>query len=229
MNNRILIADDEEDVRSLVATNLKIAGFTPVEAPDGASALARIREAEPALVVLDLMMPGLSGVELCRILKGDPRMSRIPVIMLTAKARESDRIAGLEMGADDYITKPFSPRELVLRVQMVIRRRAGYDDADNTICIGDVRLDRERHVVQVRGKAIELTATEFKLLATLMETQGRVQSREKLLTGVWGYETAIDTRTVDIHVRRIREKLGRAASYIHTIRGFGYRMSGPEG
>jgi len=175
--------------------------------------------------VLDIMMAGMNGLEVCRLLKADVATTHIPLIMLTAKAEEPDRITGLELGADDYMTKPFSPRELVLRVKSVLRRSTPAANHESTqLKAGLVAVDRERHIVRVRGKQVELTATEFKLLTLLIERRGRVQGRDGLLNEVWGYESAIDTRTVDTHVRRLREKLGPAADCIETIRGFGYRV-----
>jgi len=225
----ILVADDEEDVLKLVGTNLKNAGFRVVDAKDGATALEKARSESPALVVLDLMLPGMPGSEVCKALRSDSVTARIPIIMLTAKAEESDRIVGLELGADDYITKPFSPRELVLRVKSVIRRSSGEPEVINPLQVEEIVVDPSRHQVMAKGKVVELTATEFKLLVILMERRGRVQNRERLLNDVWGYKTAIDTRTVDTHVRRLREKLGRAADCIETVRGFGYRIEENSG
>ncbi len=214
MNNRILIADDDEDVSRLVSRNLKSAGFRVEEVTDGAAVIVHTRNEIPALIVLDVMLPGLTGFEVCKLLKSDPRTGAIPIIMLTAKAQEGERVQGLELGADDYMTKPFSPRELVLRVQSQLRRTQSQDATGKILRAGDLVLDRTRCSVRVKGKPIELTATEFKLLELLMERQGRVQSREKLLHEVWGYEGAIESRTVDIHVLRLRAKLGRAAGWI---------------
>jgi two-component system phosphate regulon response regulator PhoB len=221
---KILVAEDEQDVRALVCNALRNAGLVPLEAASGPAALETVRRQPPDLVVLDLMLPGMHGLDVCKALKVGPETSRIPIIMLTAKAEEVDRIVGLELGADDYITKPFSPRELVLRVQSVLRRAAGQPEETMTVEIGDILVDQTRHAVTVKGRPIELTATEFKLLVTLIERKGRVQSRDVLLNDVWSYESAIDTRTVDTHVRRLREKLGKSARYIETVRGFGYRM-----
>lgn len=223
-NNRILVADDEPDVLNLVTLNLKGAGFTVLQAEDGNTALQQAREALPALIILDLMLPEMSGLEVCKVLKKDPQTAQIPVIMLTAKAEEIDRIVGLELGADDYITKPFSPRELILRVKSVLRRVNAAGESKDQLTLGDIQIDRSRYEVLVKGKPVEFTATEFKLLALLIERRGRVQSRDVLLNDVWGYESVIDTRTVDTHIRRLREKLGNAADCIETIRGFGYRV-----
>jgi two-component system phosphate regulon response regulator PhoB len=188
-------------------------------------ALEIARAEEPDLVVLDLMMPGMSGLEVTKQLKQSPATNRIPILMLTARAEEVDRIVGLELGADDYVTKPFSPREIVLRVQAVLRRAASPDLArEEVLEIGPIKIDRAKHEVCINGQSCDFTATEFKLLNVLMERRGRLQSREVLLNDVWGYESAIDTRTVDTHVRRLREKLGPAADVIETVRGFGYRM-----
>ena len=224
-NKKILVADDEPDVLHLVAINLKNAGFNVIKAGDGLSALTKARETHPALIVLDLMLPEMSGLEVCRVLKKEPMTAQIPIIMLTAKSEEVDRIVGLELGADDYLTKPFSPRELVLRVKSVLRRASGAAEAGDHLALGEIRIDRARYEVTVAGRAVDFTATEFKLLTVLIERRGRVQSRDTLLNDVWGYESAIDTRTVDTHVRRLREKLGKAADCIETVRGFGYRIA----
>jgi two-component system phosphate regulon response regulator PhoB len=220
----VLVAEDEEDVLFLVAQSLQQAGFNVLKAADGQSALRQARQQAPALVVLDLMLPVMTGLEVCRELKQDPATRHIPIIMLTAKAEEVDRIVGLELGADDYITKPFSPRELVLRTKSVIRRSAPQAEAEDILKHGGIEVDRARHRVMVHGAPVEFTATEFNLLALLLERRGRVQSRNTLLNDVWGYENSIDTRTVDTHIRRVREKLGAAADCIETIRGFGYRV-----
>jgi two-component system phosphate regulon response regulator PhoB len=226
-NKKILVADDEVDVLNLVASNLKTAGFNVLKAEDGRAALEHARNSSPALIVLDLMLPGLSVLEVCKMLKSDPATKLIPIIMLTAKAEEVDRIVGLELGADDYITKPFSPRELVLRVKSVVRRASSPGQVEETLKLGEIRVDRARYEVLVKGKPVDFTATEFKLLTLLMERRGRVQSRDTLLNDVWGYESVIDTRTVDTHIRRLREKLGKSADCIETIRGFGYRITEP--
>lgn len=223
-SKKVLVADDESDVLNLVCNNLKSAGFIPLQAEDGPRALEQARSQIPALIVLDLMLPGMSGLEVCKALKAEPATKNIPILMLTAKAEEVDRILGFELGADDYMTKPFSPRELVLRVQSVLRRATAQPEKAEVLKLGEILVDRTRHTVAVRGKELDLTATEFKLLSTLMERRGRVQSRDVLLNDVWGYESVIDTRTVDTHVRRLREKLGKASDCIETIRGFGYRM-----
>lgn len=220
----ILLVDDEPDVLDLVESFLARNGsFAVSRARDGVEALTKARAEMPALVVLDLMMPKMSGIELCKLLKAHPATRAVPIIMLTAKADEVDRILGLELGADDYVTKPFSPRELALRINAILRRGAPAT-FDQHLVVGPVTVDLERHRVSVSGEPITLTAVEFRLLATLMQRPGRVHARDRLLSEVWGYETMIDTRTVDTHVRRLRDKLGKAANLIETIRGFGYRI-----
>lgn len=221
---RILIVEDEKDVVDLLTLNLqKMGEFSISIANDGATGLTKARAETPALIILDLMLPKMSGLEVCKVLKTDAKTRDIPVMMLTARAAEIDRIAGLEHGADDYVTKPFSPREVVLRAKAILRRAAS--DADAEIFDGGgITIDPARHRVSVKGKAVGLTSIEFKLLQTLAQRRGRVQPRDRLLFDVWGYETLIDTRTVDTHVRRLREKLGAAGDIIETVRGFGYRF-----
>ena len=216
--------DDEPEAVELVEFNLKKAGFDVITAADGAQALKKARSIQPDLIVLDLMMPEIDGLEVCKILRRDPATARIPIIMLTAKAAEVDRIVGLELGADDYVTKPFSPRELVLRVNKVLRRGQPDQAEPDTFKFGDLLIDSPRHLVKWRGKSVELTNTEFKLLTLLAKRCGRVQSREHLLRDVWEYSATVDTRTVDTHMRRLREKLGSAAKHLETIRGVGYRF-----
>jgi two-component system phosphate regulon response regulator PhoB len=225
MQHKIMVVDDEADVIDMLVINLRSAGFQVVAVEDGATALAKARTEVPSLIILDLMLPKMPGLEICRVLKSDPATRHIPVIMLTAKAEEVDKIVGLELGADDYVTKPFSPRELILRINRSLRRGKEKVVGVERIAIGELALDHTRHEVLVKGIPVELTATEFRLLALLMERRGRVQGRDSLLNDVWGYESVIDTRTVDTHVRRLREKLGPLATYIETIRGVGYRIS----
>lgn len=223
-NKKILIVEDEPDVVDLLTLQLrKAGGFSIVTAPDGAEGLKKARAEAPALVVLDLMLPRMSGLEVCKVLKSDSVTAHIPIIMLTAKAEEIDRIVGLEFGADDYVTKPFSPREMLLRIKAILRRGPG-ELAEEKLTRGAITIDSARHRVLVGGKPIALTAVEFRLLSMLMKRPGRVQARDRLLNEVWGYESAIDTRTVDTHVRRLREKLGKSAGVIETVRGFGYRL-----
>jgi phosphate regulon transcriptional regulator PhoB len=225
MSHKILIIDDEPDVLDMLEMNLKGGGFKVISAQDGEMGIRKAKDEQPGLIVLDLMLPKMSGLEVCKGLKKDPATMGIPVIMLTAKSDEVDRIVGLELGADDYVTKPFSPRELVLRIKSVLRRASTESVKQERMQLGDLVLDMARHEVVVDGAPINLTATEFRLLSVLMERRGRVQSRDRLLNDVWGYESVIDTRTVDTHVRRLREKLGALADYVETIRGVGYRMS----
>jgi two-component system phosphate regulon response regulator PhoB len=221
---KILVVDDEPDALELIAFNLKGAGFEVLTAPDGECALRLARAHVPDLVLLDLMLPEVDGLEVCKILRRDPATAGVPVIMLTARASEVDRVLGLELGADDYVTKPFSPRELVLRVKNLLRRRTGPEEEVERFTFGELVIDLPRHLVSVQGKAVDLTATEFRLLSVLAQRRGRVQSREQLLRDVWNYESLIDTRTVDTHMRRLREKLGRASRFLDTVRGVGYRF-----
>ncbi len=221
----VLIVDDEADVVDLVRYKLRAAGFTVLEANDGLAALTLAREHRPDAVVLDLMLPHMNGEEVCRQLKGSPDTATIPVLMLTAKGQPAERIAGLEIGADDYITKPFSPRELVLRVEAVLRRVEGAERRREQEAIDDFIIDRGSFEITLLGRRLELTTTEFKLLCLLLDRRGRTQSRETLLSEVWGYTNAMDTRTVDTHIRRLREKLGSHAARIETLRGEGYRFT----
>jgi len=221
---KVLVVEDEEDVVEMLTRAFRRAtGFNVIAATDGATGLRRAREESPALVVLDLMLPKMPGLEVCKILKSDSLTRHIPILMLTAKAEEIDRILGLELGADDYVSKPFSPREIVLRAQAILRRGETPADAQSFVA-GPITIDGVRHQVSVNGKVIHLTGLEFKLLRTLVQRRGRVQQRDRLLSDVWGYESVIDTRTVDTHVRRLREKLGKAGDGIETVRGFGYRL-----
>jgi two-component system phosphate regulon response regulator PhoB len=222
-DRKILIVEDESDVAELLALNLRKAGFRILTATDGEGGLQKAREERPDFIILDLMLPKMSGLEVCKILKSDTATRHIPNLMLTAKAEEIDRVVGLEFGADDYVTKPFSPREIVLRIGAIIRR-AGAKGLEEHLAVGPIMIDAARHVVSVNGKRVNLTGLEFKLLQTLMQRRGRVQARDRLLNDVWGYESVIDTRTVDTHVRRLRKKLGKAADVIESVRGFGYRL-----
>jgi len=218
---KILIVEDESDVADLLEMGLRKAGFKTTTAGDGAAGLQKARDNRPDFIILDLMLPKMSGLEVCRILKGDTATAHIPILMLTAKAEEIDRIVGLEFGADDYVTKPFSPREVTLRIRAILRRG---EKQEEMLQAGPISIDPGRHHVRVNGKRVHLTSLEFKLLRTLIQRRGRVQDRDKLLNEVWGYESVIDTRTVDTHVRRLREKLGKAGNAIETVRGFGYRL-----
>ena len=224
MKQKILVVDDEPDALELISYNLKAAGYDVVTAADGEEALKKARSAQPALILLDVMLPEVDGLEVCKTLRRDAATSAIPIIMLTAKAAEIDRVLGLELGADDYVTKPFSPRELVLRVKSLLRRRSVSEPEPENFDFADLKIDIPRHEVLVSGKPVDLTATEFKLLTVLAERRGRVQSRDALLRDVWEYDNFIDTRTVDTHMRRLRDKLGAAAGHLDTVRGVGYRF-----
>ncbi|MGC6424071.1 MAG: response regulator [Lentimonas sp.] len=222
---RILVLDDEPDVTELLQYKLEQAGYRVDVLNDPLSFIARVREFEPDLMILDIMMPELNGLQLCRIARADPAMKGIPIIFLTAKGEAEDRVAGLETGADDYVSKPFNTKELLLRVANVLNRntRTAEPEGQKRIQIAGVLIDEDIHQLRVDDKEVVLTATEFRLLKLLMERKGRVQSREHLLVNVWHYDTDIETRTVDTHVRRVREKLGPYAHLIETIRGVGYR------
>ena len=225
VRSKILVVDDEPEAVELIEFNLKQAGFDVVAAADGAEALKKARATPPSLILLDLMLPEVDGLEVCKILRRDPATARIPIVMVTAKAAEIDRVLGLELGADDYITKPFSPRELVLRIKNILQRSGAPEQKEEKFKFGELLIDGPRHLVSWRGKRIDLTATEFKLLVLLAQRRGRVQSRDQLLRDVWEYNSLVDTRTVDTHMRRLREKLGPAAEYLDTVRGVGYRFA----
>ena len=225
MKSTVLVVDDESDVVDLIRYKLRGAGFNVLEANDGLTALQAARDQRPDLIVLDLMLPEMPGEEVCRRLKADADTTAIPVLMLTAKGQPAERIAGLEIGADDYLMKPFSPRELVLRVEAVLRRVRGAEKRGDQVKIDGFVIDRGTFEITLDGRKLDLTTTEFKLLGLLLERRGRVQSRESLLTEVWGYTGTVDTRTVDTHIRRLREKLGTRASRIETLRGEGYRFT----
>jgi len=222
---RILIIEDEKDLAELLAFNLEKEGFATRCSFDGKSGLAAAFEYLPDLVVLDLMLPGLLGTEVCKALRKDSRTLRIPVLMVTAKGDEIDRVVGFEVGADDYIVKPFSMRELTLRIKAVLRRCETEQVVDSTLLnLGDITIDTERHRVVSSQMEIDLTSTEFKLLLYLAERRGRVISRDQLLQNVWSYNDVGDTRTVDTHITRLRSKLGPPGEQIKTVRGFGYKI-----
>lgn len=220
----ILIIEDEQDLLDLIAFNLEREGYRVETALDGPSGLDAARRVLPDLVLLDLMLPGMMGTEICKILKKAEKTARIPVIMLTAKGEEIDRVVGFEVGADDYVVKPFSNRELMLRIKAVLRRSEPEKNRDRIISIGPVSIDTGAHTVTSAGVEVVLTTTEYKLLLTLAERAGRVQNRDLLLKNVWGYNYIGDTRTVDTHITRLRTKLGDAGDLIKTVRGFGYKM-----
>lgn len=221
---KILVVDDEPEAVELVEFNLKQAGFDVATAADGDEALKKAKANLPALMVLDLMLPEIDGLEVCKLMRRDATTAKIPILMLTAKASEIDRVLGLELGADDYVTKPFSPRELVLRVKKILDRGKQKTESRESMRFGDLLIDVPKHLASWKGKAFDLTATEFKLLTVLAQRAGRVQSRDALLRDVWEYDSLIDTRTVDTHMRRLREKLGPAAKHLDTVRGVGYRF-----
>ncbi|MDE2848634.1 MAG: response regulator [Gemmatimonadota bacterium] len=224
MRQTILVVDDEPDIVEIIQYNLEKSGFDVIVAADGPVALEKARDETPDLIVLDLMLPGLEGTDICRILKQDERTRSIPILMLTAKSEEIDRIIGLELGADDYVVKPFSPREIALRIRNILRRRS-VPETPGPVRAGPLVIDVEGHHVSVSGSAVALTATEFKLLAVLFQRRGRVQTREELLDVVWGYDYMGYGRTVDAHIKRLREKLGEAAGMVETVRGVGYRFA----
>jgi two-component system phosphate regulon response regulator PhoB len=224
MKPKILVVDDEPDTVELLEFNLRNAGFETISAAEGAEAIRKARSNLVDLIVLDVMLPEMDGLEVCKLLRRDPVTRNIPIIMLTAKAAEIDRVLGLELGANDYLVKPFSPRELLLRIRNLLNQPREQALKAEQLRIGDLVIDIPKHLVTIENKPVDLTATEFKLLALLAERRGRVQSREQLLHDVWEYDSIIDTRTVDTHVRRLREKLGKAARYLDTVRGVGYRL-----
>jgi two-component system phosphate regulon response regulator PhoB len=224
---KILVVEDERDIQDIIAYNLQQAGYEVVLASRGDDAVRMVRQQRPDLVLLDLMLPGLSGKEVCQAIRRDSASQSTPVIMLTAKGEEVDRVVGLEVGADDYVTKPFSMRELMLRVQTILRRAGGKSASAgaSSFEFGCLRVDVEAHRAWVEGREIDLTALEFKLLVTLHERRNRVQRRETLLNDVWGISADVTTRTVDTHVKRLREKLGPAGAFVETVRAVGYRFS----
>ncbi len=225
MAQRILVVDDEPDVLELVRASLAEADYAVDAVGTGREALERLRRSPPDLVVLDWMLPDLSGIEVCRHVRARPELAELPVLMLTAKSDEVDRIVGFELGADDYVTKPFSPRELVLRVRALLRRRAGPGAETHRLDRGPLQVDLGRHRCFVEGQEVTLTAKEFQLLVQLMEHPGRVQTRERLLDRIWGSEVHVTSRTIDTHLKRLREKLGPGGELIQTVRGVGYRFA----
>ncbi|MDG2052055.1 MAG: response regulator [Myxococcota bacterium] len=225
MRRRILVVDDEPDLLELIRLTLDNSGFEVETATRGSEALAALGRCPPDLIVLDLMLPDVSGIEICRKVRGAPEWAHLPIIMVTARSQEFERVIGLEMGADDYVVKPFSPRELVLRVRAVLRRMDAPAEAPHEIRRGVLWLDCEGHRCTVGGRPVELTAKEFRLLSALMSRPGRVLSRDRLLDEVWGAELNVTTRTIDSHMRRLREKLGESGKLIETVRGVGYRLS----
>jgi two-component system alkaline phosphatase synthesis response regulator PhoP len=226
MKEKILIVDDEKDIVKMLDYNLKKEGYRTISCYNAEDALDLTDREHPDLIILDLMLPGMDGLEVCKTLKKENRTARIPIIMLTAKTQEADKIVGLELGADDYITKPFSPRELVARIKAVLRRTQEKEELAEVVKIGDLKIDFSKILVYLKNKPIELTAKEFELLKTLIKVKGRVLSRDYLLDTIWGFDHAIEiqTRTVDVHIRTLRKKLKSEAGHIITVKNYGYRF-----
>lgn len=222
MNPHILLAEDDPHIREGLVAALESEGYRVTAAANGSQALARHAKGSYDLILLDVMMPEVNGFDVCRQIRRRDRT--VPIIMLTAKSEEIDKVVGLELGADDYVTKPFSLRELVLRIRKLLKRSKAADEPGDHLSFGGLEIDGPHHIVKVENQPVTLTATEFRLLLILAKRRGRVQTRERLLQDVWGYDTAIETRTVDTHMRRLREKIGVAADYLETIRGVGYRF-----
>lgn len=228
-SKRILVVDDEPDVTELISYKLKREGYEVAAINDPLEIMGKAREFNPDLFVLDIMMPELDGLKICRMVRADSKLKSVPIIFLTAKGEIEDRIKGLESGADDYLSKPFDTKELALRIGLIFKRMSQDSDSEKgQLVVADILLDDELHAVTLAGAEIELTATEFKLLKLLMERKGRVQTRENLLVNVWNYDTDTETRTIDTHIRRLREKLGERSDLIETVRGVGYRINEPK-
>jgi DNA-binding response OmpR family regulator len=224
MNKLIVIVDDEPDILELVSINLKKASYRVKEFPDSESFFRSLTAEIPDLIILDLMLPDMDGFEVCKFLKGQDKYASIPIIMLTARAEETEKIIGLELGADDYVTKPFSPRELVARVRAVLRRNIPKEETKRIKIGGILVLDTEKYEVELEGKRIELTSTEFKILQLLSTKKGWVFSRDRILQHLWGDDKMVMDRTVDVHIKHLREKLGKASIFIKNIRGVGYKL-----
>ncbi len=226
MKEKILIVEDEKDIIKMLEYNLKKEGFKVITAGDGEDALDLAVRQQPDLILLDLMLPGMDGLEVCKVLKKESKATAIPIIMLTAKGQESDKVVGLELGADDYMTKPFSPRELIARIKAVLRRVTEREKLPEIFQAQDLKIDFAKISVKVKDKPVELTAKEFELLKTLLKAKGRVLSRDYLLDTIWGFDHAmeIQTRTVDVHIRTLRKKLKTASKYIITVKNYGYRF-----
>lgn len=221
---RILVVEDDKNISKLLKYNLEKDGYDCSIAISGEEALDKLKKRPVDLIILDIMLPEMDGFEVTRVIKQDERLRTIPIIMLTAKGEEVDRIVGFELGADDYVVKPFSPRELLLRVKSVLKRGKPEEMKKDILSVGDLVVDIPRHKIMIKNKEIMLTPIEFKLLTILLERRGRVQSRETLLNDVWGIDTLIETRTIDTHIKRVREKLGKLGNLIETVRGVGYRI-----
>jgi len=230
MKEKILIVEDEKDIVRMLEYNLKKEGFRTVSCHDGKMALDLANREHPDLIILDLMLPGMDGLDVCKALRIDTKTAAIPVIILTAKTQEADKVVGLELGADDYVTKPFSLRELTARIKAVLRRAKEKEKLPEVLELGDLILDFSKILVSVKGKSIELTAKEFELLKTLIQAKGRVLSRDYLLDAIWGFNNAmeIQTRTVDVHIRSLRKKLKSEAKHIITVKNYGYRFQPEE-
>ena len=225
MSQKIYIVEDEPDIRETLKYNFSNEGFEVFTAPDGEEALTNIKKVLPDVLILDLMLPGISGLDVCKSIRADDDIRDMSIIMLTAKGEEIDRVIGFELGADDYVTKPFSVRELILRVKVLLKKQRESLVENKLVTFGPIRIDLDAHELKINDKEIVLTALEFKLLQHLVKRKGRVQTREQLLGDVWGYSAEVTTRTVDTHIKRLREKLGNTSDYIQTIRGVGYRFS----
>ena len=225
MSQKIYIVEDEPDIRETLKYNFSNEGFKVSTAPDGEEALSNIKKILPDVLILDLMLPGVSGLDVCKSIRADDDIRDMSIIMLTAKGEEIDRVIGFELGADDYVTKPFSVRELILRVKVLLKKQRESLVENKLVTFGPIRIDLDAHELKINDKEIVLTALEFKLLQHLVKRKGRVQTREQLLGDVWGYSAEVTTRTVDTHIKRLREKLGNTSDYIQTIRGVGYRFS----
>ncbi len=225
MNQKIYIVEDEPDIRETLIYNFSNEGFKVFTAPDGEEALSNIKKVLPDVLILDIMLPGISGLDVCKSIRADDDIKDMSIIMLTAKGEEIDRVIGFELGADDYVTKPFSVRELILRVKVLLKKQHESSAANKLVTFGPIRIDLDAHELKINDKEIVLTALEFKLLQHLVKRKGRVQTREQLLGDVWGYSAEVTTRTVDTHIKRLREKLGNTSDYIQTIRGVGYRFT----
>ena len=225
MSQKIYIVEDEPDIRETLKYNFSNEGFEVFTAPDGEEALSNIKKVLPDVLILDLMLPGLSGLDVCKSIRADDDIRDMSIIMLTAKGEEIDRVIGFELGADDYVTKPFSVRELILRVKVLLKKQRESLVENKLVKFGPIRIDLDAHELKINDKEVVLTALEFKLLQHLVKRKGRVQTREQLLGDVWGYSAEVTTRTVDTHIKRLREKLGNTSDYIQTIRGVGYRFS----
>jgi len=229
MPHKIFIVEDEPDLRDTLSFNFENEGFNVSSFPDGEKCLTSIKKNKPDLIILDLMLPGINGLDVCREIRSEEENNDVSIIMLTAKGEEIDRIVGFELGADDYVTKPFSVRELILRVKVLLKKSSDNQSAEKILEYGPIKMNLDAHSVLVDDIDVVLTALEFKLLKHLLKRRGRVQTRDQLLGDVWGYSSEVTTRTVDTHIKRLREKLGSTGDLIQTIRGVGYRFNNQSG